>query len=292
MTKKILVIDGMALLFRHFYATSFRNQFMYNEKNIPTNGIQGVIRHSLKLIETLHPTHVVMTWDMGRETIRNEWFKDYKSNREAPPEEMLPQFDYVKEIIHDMGIYQLGISGYEADDIIGTLSTMNQDSEMTIVSGDRDLLQLLNQNNRIWLTKKGYTEYHHYTEDRFKEEYGISPMQFIDVKALMGDTSDGYPGVKGIGEKTALKLIKTHNSIDQLLTETDVLTPSIRKKIESDLDSLHISRKLAEIITDAPVPVNEYETNSLFRPDISHLDQVFESHDLKISRKYLHTLHL
>lgn len=292
MTKKTLVIDGMALLFRHFYATSFRNQFMYNEKNIPTNGIQGVVRHSLKLIETIQPTHVVMTCDMGRETVRNEWFKEYKANREAPPDEMIPQFDYVKEIIHDMGIYQLGITGYEADDIIGTLSTMNHDSDMTIVSGDRDLLQLLDNRNKIWLTKKGYTEYHQYTTDIFTGEYGITPAQFIDVKALMGDTSDGYPGVKGIGEKTALKLIQAHGSVDVLLESLGALTPSVRNKIENDLESLHISKKLAAIITDAPVPVDEYLQHSPYRVDTGHIDQVFTNHDLKISRKYLHSLNL
>jgi 5'-3' exonuclease len=290
MTKKTLVIDGMALLFRHFYATSFRNQFMYNGNGIPTNAVQGVIRHSLKLIETLQPTHVVMTWDMGKETIRNEWFKDYKSNRTAPPAEMIPQFDYVKKIIDDMGIYQVGLTGYEADDIIGTLSTINTDSEMIIVSGDRDLLQLLNPSNRIWLTKKGFTEYHHYTKDIFEKEYGITPDQFIDVKALMGDSSDGYPGVKGIGEKTALKLIKNYGSIDDILQSLDMLTPNIKGKIENDLAALTMSKKLATIITDAPVPIEEYVIKSPFQVNVHTIDDVLLSHDLEISRKYLHTL--
>lgn len=290
MTKKTLVIDGMALLFRHFYATSYRNQFMYNEKNIPTNAIQGVIRHSLKLIETLGPTNVVVTWDMGKKTIRNEWFAGYKSNRAAPPEEMMPQFDYVKEIINDMGIYQLGVIGYEADDIIGTLSTMNNDSEMTIVSGDRDLLQLLNQNNNIWLTKKGFSEYHQYTTDIFESEYGITPAQFIDVKALMGDTSDGYPGVKGIGEKTALKLIKNYGSVDHLVDSLETLAPGVKAKIESDLESLTLSKRLATIITNAPISVEEYLTSSPYEVNVHKIDNVLHSHDLRISQKYLHTL--
>lgn len=290
MTDKILVIDGMALLFRHFYATSFRNQFMYNNRNTPTNGIQGMIRHTLKLIETIEPSNVVITWDMGKETIRNEWFKDYKSNRTKPPEELMPQFDYVKEIIHDMGIYQIGLTGYEADDIIGTLSTNYED--LVIVSGDRDLLQLLNDSNDIWLTKKGFSEYNYYNINIFADEYGITPAQFIDVKALMGDAGDGYYGVRGIGEKTALKLIKTYGSVDNILHSLEDLAPGTRNKIEADRESLHMSRKLATIITDVPISHEEYQANSPFVPDFDKFDSALSLHDLRISQKYLHTLDL
>ncbi|WP_040608833.1 5'-3' exonuclease [Salinicoccus carnicancri] len=287
---KTLVIDGMALLFRHFFATSFRNQFMINEAGVPTNGTQGMIRHTLKLLEILKPSRMIITWDMGSETIRNEWFKDYKKNRTAPPEELIPQFDYVKEVIDDIGFCQTGISGYEADDIIGTLSKKYDD--LIIVSGDRDLLQLLDGTNDIWLTKKGFTEYNMYTKDLFEAQYGIHPEQFIDVKALMGDPGDGYFGVKGIGEKTALKLIREHGSIEQLLLNLDSLTPSVKSKIEADRASLDMSLRLARIITDVPVDINLVETRSPLSVNPGHIKSVLEGHNLTISSRYVGTLDL
>lgn len=290
MTDKTLVIDGMALLFRHFFATSFRNQFMYNNKDIPTNGIQGMIRHTMKLVELSRPDNLVITWDMGRETIRNEWFEDYKANREAPPEEMVPQFDYVKEIIHDMGIYQLGIHGYEADDIIGTLA-VNYD-DLLIVSGDRDLLQLLGKNNEIWLTRKGFTEYNHYTENVFQEEYAITPSQFIDVKALMGDAGDGYYGVKGIGEKTALKLIREYGSIENIIENIDSLSKGVRTKILNDMSSLQLSYRLAKIITDVDFSHDEYLKHRKLILDKDKIENALVQHDLRITQKYMHTLNI
>lgn len=290
MTNKTLVIDGMALLFRHFYATSFRNQFMINNQNIPTNGIQGLIRHTMKLVELIQPENMVVTWDMGKETIRNEWFKDYKANRTAPPKEMIPQFDYVKEIIHDMGIYQLGIHGYEADDIIGTLA-VNYD-DLIIVSGDRDLLQLLGKNNNIWLTKKGFTEYHYYTEQDFTEEYNITPEQFVDVKALMGDSGDGYYGVKGIGEKTALKLVREYTNVENIIENINSLSKGLQTKILNDMSSLQMSHKLARIITDVEFSHDEYLDHSKLIIDKEKIDRTLVDHDLRITQKYMHTLNI
>lgn len=290
MTNHTLVIDGMALLFRHFYATSFSNQFMYNNKDIPTNGVQGMLRHTFKLIELTKPDHIIIAWDMGSKSIRNDWYDGYKANRVAPPEEMLPQFDFIKNVIHDIGFRQEGVIGYEADDVIGTIAQHVDD--LTIVSGDRDLLQLINNTNRLWLTKKGYTEYHYYDFAAFQEQYGITPQQFIDVKALMGDSSDGYSGVKGIGEKTALKLIQTHGSVEQLLNELNTLTPKMREKIELDMESLKMAQKLAEIITDVPMKLDGLMENSKIDLNINHINSVLQSHDLRLAEKYLSTLNL
>lgn len=285
-----LVIDGMALLFRHFYATSYSKQFMINDRGIPTNGVQGMVRHTLKLIEMLKPEKLVITWDMGAETIRNEWYQDYKKNRVAPPEELVPQFDYVKEVLQDIGFCQTGIKGYEADDIIGTLS-MNYEN-LIVVSGDRDLLQLLNDTNDIWLTKKGFSEYHKYTKPLFMEQYNIDPVQFVDVKALMGDASDGYTGVKGIGEKTALKLIQEHGDVASLLENLDKLTPSVRNKIEADRASLEMSLKLARIITNVPIDYSMIENMSSLHLETGHIKSVLDHHSLSISRKYVDSLDL
>ncbi|NMA81996.1 MAG: 5'-3' exonuclease [Jeotgalicoccus halophilus] len=288
MSQHTLIIDGMALLFRHFYATSFRNQFMYNKKDLPTNGVQGMLRHTFKLLELTQPDHVIVAWDMGSKSVRNEWFEGYKANRVAPPEEMVPQFDMIKDVIHDIGFYQDGVRGYEADDVIGTVAQHIDD--LTIVSGDRDLLQLINRTNRIWLTKKGYTEYHHYNYDAFLDQYGITPEQFIDVKALMGDASDGYSGVQGIGEKTALKLIQTHGSVEALLNNLDTLTPKMQEKINNDMESLQMSQRLARIITDVPLKMDTMMDNSRLNLDTVHINNVLADHDLSVAQKYLSTL--
>lgn len=290
MTQHTLIIDGMALLFRHFYATSFRNQFMYNNKELPTNGVQGMLRHTFKLLDLTQPDNVIIAWDMGSKSVRNEWYEGYKANRVAPPEEMVPQFDMIKEVMHDIGFYQDGIAGYEADDVIGTVA--QHVDNLTIVSGDRDLLQLINETNRIWLTKKGYTEYHYYDYEAFKEQYGITPQQFIDVKALMGDASDGYSGVQGIGEKTALKLIQTHGSVDTLLDNLHMLTPKMQEKITVDMESLRMSQRLAEIITDVPIKVDGLMDKSRLNFDTAHVNKVLKDHDLRLAEKYLSTLNL
>ncbi|MEK4555189.1 5'-3' exonuclease [Jeotgalicoccus sp. FSL K6-3177] len=290
MTQHTLIIDGMALLFRHFYATSFRNQFMYNNKELPTNGVQGMLRHTFKLLDLTQPDNVIIAWDMGSKSVRNEWYEGYNANRVAPPEEMVPQFDMIKEVMHDIGFYQDGIAGYEADDVIGTVA--QHVDNLTIVSGDRDLLQLINETNRIWLTKKGYTEYHYYDYEAFKEQYGITPQQFIDVKALMGDASDGYSGVQGIGEKTALKLIQTHGSVDALLDNLHMLTPKMQEKITGDMESLRMSQRLAEIITDVPIKVDGLMDKSRLNFDTAHVNKVLKDHDLRLAEKYLSTLNL
>ncbi|CAD2077630.1 5'-3' exonuclease [Jeotgalicoccus meleagridis] len=290
MTNQTLIIDGMALLFRHFFATSFRNQFMYNKYDIPTNGVQGMIRHTFKLLELTKAKNVVIAWDMGSKSVRNDWFEGYKANRLAPPEEMTPQFDMVKQVMHDLGFHQEGVIGYEADDVIGTVS--KEIDDLIIVSGDRDLLQLINDHNQLWLTKKGYTEYHHYNLETFINQYGITPSQFIDVKALMGDSSDGYTGVTGIGEKTALKLIQSHGSIDMLLNNLSTLTPKMQDKINTDMESLKMSLKLAKIITDVPLKMDALKDNSVFTYDKNHAQQVLEDYDLNIARKYLDSVSL
>ena len=290
MTNQTLIIDGMALLFRHFFATSFRNQFMYNKYDIPTNGVQGMIRHTFKLLELTKAKNVVIAWDMGSKSVRNDWFEGYKANRLAPPEEMTPQFDMVKQVMHDLGFHQEGVIGYEADDVIGTVS--KEIDDLIIVSGDRDLLQLINDHNQLWLTKKGYTEYHHYNLETFINQYGITPSQFIDVKALMGDSSDGYTGVTGIGEKTALKLIQSHGSIDMLLNNLSTLTPKMQDKINTDMESLKMSLKLAKIITDVPLKMDTLKDNSVFIYDKNHAQQVLEDYDLNIARKYLDSVSL
>ncbi|MCH4354991.1 5'-3' exonuclease [Staphylococcus sp. HMSC068D03] len=290
MKNRVLLVDGMALLFRHFYATSLHNQFMYNSKGIPTNGIQGFVRHIFTAINEINPSHVAVCWDMGQSTFRNDMYTNYKQNRPAPPEELIPQFDYVKEISDQFGFINVGMTNYEADDVIGTLAkTFSDNNEVHIITGDKDLLQCINNNVEVWLIKKGFNIYNRYTLTRFNEEYQLNPQQLIDIKAFMGDSADGYPGVKGIGEKTALKLIQTYGSVENVLSNIEQLTPGQRKKIEADKYNLTLSKKLAEIFTDVPLNSMEIYRDMSYAHSLNHILSICNEHELYVSGKYIST---
>jgi 5'-3' exonuclease len=250
----ILVVDGMALLFRSFFATAPMNQFFRKADGTPTNGVQGFARHVLTAQSMMKPTHLAICWDMGVHTFRNDLFDGYKANRPSPPDELKPQFDMAKEVSEMIGWKNFGEVGMEADDTIGSMvEKWKNDAKITVVSGDKDLLQLLNPSTTIALTKKGYTEYNVYDVQRFEEEYAIAPALFADVKAFMGDSSDGYPGVKGIGPKTALSLIQKYGSVDGVLAAIDELKPAQRSKITEYEEMLKLSHQLAKIHTEVPI---------------------------------------
>lgn len=266
----LLVIDGMALLFRSFYATSVMGHFQYLPDGRPSNGVQGFARHVLTAQSIIKPSHIAICWDMGANTFRNELFEGYKTNRSEPPEEMIPQFDMAKEVSEWIGWKNIGEAGMEADDCIGSIvEKWKEEAQITIISGDKDLLQLLNPSTNIAFTKKGYSEYDVYTMERFKEEYAIEPHQFVDVKAFMGDSSDGYPGVKGIGPKTALQLIQKYGTVEGVLQNLDELKPGQRNKIADNLEMLKLSYRLASIEKNIPIKerledlsVPEYSANT------------------------------
>ncbi|MBS4173217.1 5'-3' exonuclease H3TH domain-containing protein [Bacillus sp. FJAT-49736] len=285
-SSQLLLVDGMALLFRAFYATSVTGQFMINTKGIPTNAVQGFMRHFLTALEEMEPSHAIVCWDMGSKTFRSEKFDGYKANREAPPIELIPQFDLVKEVVAAFDVPNVGVIGYEADDCIGTIAkSVQNDIKVSILTGDKDLLQLVDHQIDVNIIQKGFGNYKTFSNEIFYEEYGITPRQFIDVKALMGDTSDGYPGVKGIGEKTALKLIQQFETIPVLLENLHQLTPSQRKKIEEDLAMLHMSRELAEIKCDVPLTfsLEEAELNTISPQFLSFIDDL----ELRSIRRHL-----
>ncbi|ETI70054.1 5'-3' exonuclease [Neobacillus vireti LMG 21834] len=250
----LMLVDGMALLFRAFYATAVSGQFMINSKGIPTNGIHGFVKHLFTAVSSFKPTHLAVCWDMGSKTFRTELFADYKGNRGEAPVELIPQFDLVKEVVESFDIPNIGLAGFEADDCIGTIAKQTKDyAHVSILTGDQDILQLLDDNISVILLKKGYGNYLVHTPETFFEEKGITPRQMIDLKALMGDPSDNYPGVKGIGEKTALKLLQEYEHVEGIISNLDRLSKSNKTKIERDLEMLHLSRMLAEIKCDVPV---------------------------------------
>lgn len=282
----LLLIDGMALLFRAFFATAVSGQFMVNSKGMPTNGVQGFIKHVLIAVEHMKPTHAAVCWDMGSQTFRNELFTGYKSNRQAPPVELLPQFDLAKEVSGSFLLPNIGVKGFEADDCIGTIAKQeHKERRVTILSGDKDLLQLLDENVEVALLQKGFGNYAVYTAAAFTQQFAITPRQFIDVKALMGDSSDGYPGVKGIGEKTAFKLVREYGTIDGILKNIRQLTPSQQKKLTEGLAMLQLSRQLAEIDCSVPLVWNVAEAGWQGIPD--EAEQIVEELELKTIRRHL-----
>lgn len=250
----LLLIDGMAVLFRSFFATSAMGHYFPNSAGVPTNGVQGFARHTMTAQSIFKPTHMAVCWDMGSHTFRNDLFDGYKANRPAPQPEMVPQFDMTRAVSEMIGWKNYGVVGMEADDLIGSMVCQWEGkADITIVTGDKDLLQLLRPGVRIAFMKKGFTVYDLYTYERFVEEYGISPEQFVDTKAFTGDASDGYAGVKGIGPKTALKLIKEYGSVEGVLASLQELAPGTRNKIQTDLEMLHLSKELAKINCDIKI---------------------------------------
>ncbi|EUJ36313.1 5'-3' exonuclease [Brochothrix campestris] len=256
--KKVLLVDGMALLFRAFYATAVSNQFMYNEAGVPTNGVQGFVKHLLTAIDEHQSDYVGVCWDLGGGTFRNEMWGEYKAHRSAPPAELIPQFDYAKEIADALGFVNISCQGYEADDCLGTLADhyRHEGVHTTIVTGDKDILQLVDTDTDVWILQKGYGNYKKYDPITFVNEWEIQPKQLIDLKAFMGDTADGYPGVKGIGEKTATTLIKTYGDVKTVIDHVTELPKGQMTKIQTDLEMLKMSLQLAEIHIKVPITVN------------------------------------
>ena len=272
----VLVVDGMALLFRSFFATAMSGNYFKNEKGIPTNAVQGFARHVLAAQDIMKPTHMAICWDKGMNTFRTELYEGYKAHRPKPADELIPQFDMAQELSEHLGWQNFGVVGMEADDTIASITHKWQDdARFTIVSGDKDLLQLLHPSTEIAFTKKGFTIYDMYNEARFLEEYGISPLLFPDVKAFMGDSSDGYTGVKGIGPKTALQLIQTYGPVESVLESLHLLKPGHRTKIETDMEMLKLSKQLATIRRDVPIDA-ELEHLSIKQIDTSKMDFLYE----------------
>jgi 5'-3' exonuclease len=251
---KLLIVDGMALLFRAYYATSYSGYIRKTKAGLPTNAIYGFLQYFFDALNTFRPSHVICCWDMGSSTFRNEQYSEYKQNRGEAPEELLPQFDLVKDVVSSLGVPNIGLTGFEADDCIGTLSKrLREHTDVFILTGDHDMLQLVDDRVKVVIMKKGKLNYAVYDPAFLMEERQLTPSQIIDLKGFMGDTSDNYPGVKGIGEKTAIKLLMEYESIEGVLANMEQLPKGVRSKLEANLDMLHLSRDLATIRLDAPV---------------------------------------
>ena len=252
---KIILVDGNNLLFRSYYATAYNGNFMKNSKGFPTNALFGFTNMMNKIILEEKPNYIIVAFDKGK-TFRHDKYEDYKGGRMETPDELKVQFPIAKEMLTYMGIKYYEIDNYEADDIIGTFAKycdLEDDFIGTIISSDKDLLQLISSDVDIKLLKQ--KDYIRYNEESFKKEYGIDPINIIDLKALMGDASDNIPGVKGIGEKTALKLLQEYKTLDGIYANIDNIKGKVQEKLLADKENAYKSYDLATIIRDVPMSI-------------------------------------
>ncbi len=261
---KLLIVDGNSIANRAFYALPF----LSNHNGQPSGAVFGFANILIKIIGELSPTHLVIAFDHARKTFRNEIYPEYKMQRKSTPEELISQFPLIKQMLSAMNIKTIEESGIEADDIIGSISK-SCDCTKIILSGDRDLLQLIDDNTSVWLTKKGVSEVDKVDKDKIKEEFEITPEQVIELKALMGDTSDNIPGVSGVGEKTAKALILEYGSLDNVYKNIESIRPKLQEKLINDKEIAYISKTLATIKTDCDINFNLEECKIVYPLPIS-----------------------
>lgn len=245
---KLLIIDGNSLLNRAFYALPL----LSNSEGVYTNAVFGFCNMLVKMIQEQKPTHIAVAMDYERKTFRNDLYADYKGTRHETPQELVMQFAVLEGVLNAMRIKTIKIQGIEADDIIGTMAK-NFGVKTIILTGDRDSLQLIDDNVEVWLTKKGISEIQVMSEKTLMEDKGLVASQIIDLKSLMGDASDNIPGVKGIGEVGALKLLKQYQNLDNIYEHLQDLSPSLQSKLSTDKEMAYLSYKLATIKTDCEI---------------------------------------
>lgn len=288
--KKIMIIDGSSLLYRAFYALPL----LTTKEGIYTNGIYGFLTMLYKVTEEKKPDYLSVVFDKKGPTFRHEEYDKYKGNRQSTPSELVQQFPMIREILDAMKIKYLELSGFEADDIAGTLAKMGEEKslEVILVTGDKDYLQLATDKTKVLITRKGITDLEEFDRNTIIEQYGITPDQLIDLKGLMGDQSDNIPGVPGIGEKTGLKLLKEYGTIKNIYENLDNITAKkLKENLIENKDLAFLSRMLGEIITHVPMDI-EIEDLEIEEPDYETLVKLYENLEFnsllnKVSKDYI-----
>ena len=276
--KKLLLADGNSMLFRAYYATAYGRP-MTTAQGLPTNAVFGFVQMIQKAIETVEPDSVLIAFDAGKHTFRHDLYPEYKGGRKPAPDDLVPQFQMVRDCLDAFGIRWVEMADIEADDLIGTVSKKNPDFSTYILSSDHDLLQLIDDTTSVLLMKKGISEMDVMTPAVLKEQMGIEPLQIIDMKGLMGDKSDNIPGIPGIGEKTALKLLGEYGTVEEVIAHEDELKGALYKKVSSSHESALLSKKLATIRRDVDVAIDADDL--VFRPDYKSLVQFLLSLDMR-----------
>lgn len=280
--KRIVLIDGNSLMFRAYYATAYTGNLMQARSGLYTNAIYGFVNMMNKVIESETFDHIFVAFDKGKKTIRHQEYSDYKGGRKPMPEEFAMQIPLIKEYLDVLKIKRLETDDYEADDLIATMSELakGEDYDVLVISGDKDLLQLVDSKITVALTRKGITELEYYTKDNFKDLMGFEPYQLIDYKGLIGDSSDNLPGISGVGEKTAVKLLSEYGSLENIIASQDNIKGKLGEKVREGGSTALKTKKLATLYRDAPIGVSlddvVYKT-----PNLTELRKFFEKVDFK-----------
>ncbi|PSL44066.1 DNA polymerase I [Salsuginibacillus halophilus] len=249
---KLVLLDGNSVAFRMFFALPL----LSNDQGVYTNAVYGFTKVLLKVLEEEQPTHMAVAFDAGKTTFRHDTYEAYKSGREKTPDELSEQLPLLRDVLDAFGVQRFELENYEADDIIGTLAkeAEGEGFQVKVFSGDKDLLQLVSKQTSVAFTQKGISDVHTYDVTAFHEAYGLEPAQLVDLKGLMGDSSDNIPGVPGIGEKTALKMLKAHGDVEGVLSSIEQISgKKTKERLQEHQDQARMSRDLAVIRTDVPL---------------------------------------
>jgi DNA polymerase-1 len=280
--KKLMILDGNSLLFRAFYALPP----LKTRKGQYTNAVYGFLSMLYKLIDTYSPEYLCVAFDPEKPTFRHQQYKDYKATRQKAPNELVQQFQLIRDVLDIHKIKCVEVEGFEADDLAGTFAcaAKEQGTDVYLVTSDKDYLQLIDENVKVILTKKGVTNTAEMDLKSMEDEYGLTPGQFVDLKALMGDASDNIPGVSGVGEKTALKLMQEYKSLDNIYENIDSIKGKLKEKLQTDKMQAYMSQTLARIITDIPIEFNidEYKVQ---KPDMKKLSELYDELEFRVFKK-------
>ena len=286
--KKVVLIDGNSLLFRAYFAM----RPMVTSAGVHTQGVFAFINMLNKIIKDYDPDYIAVAFDMKGKTFRHEKYPEYKAGRQQTPIELLSEIPLVHRVLEAMNIAVLELPGYEADDIVGTVSykASAEGFKTIIISGDRDELQLVDENVNVVINKRGMTEFELYDLDAMKERYGLTPSQFIDLKALMGDKSDNIPGIMGIGEKKGIALLNQYGDLENVLSHADEIPGKMGENVRNGIDSARLSKWLATINTDAPVDFT-WDDLEFTDPDVKKLIDVYTELEFNTFIKKLKSEH-
>lgn len=282
-TKKeiFMLVDGSAIVHRAYHAMPPLNR----ADGTPTGAVQGFFSMILKIIAELNPAHIAIAFDRPAPNFRKELFKEYQSQRPAMDSELSPQFGIIQKILEAARIAEYSVDGLEADDVIGTISEKAKETGhlVYILTGDRDMLQLVNSKTKVLAPFKGISEMTLYDEAKVKEKYGVTPSEFVELKALMGDSSDNYPGVLGVGPKTATTLVQEYQSVENIYKNIDKIkakNPKLGEKLSLGKENAFLAHQLATILTNADFEYN-FADCSVKNLDVEGLKKAMETYDFK-----------
>ena len=284
--EKFVIIDGSSIFYRSFYAMPN----LTSPSGEPTGGITGFANVIVKLLREFNPTYAAIALDTSRKTFRTEIFADYKGGRAKTPDELISQLAMLEEFAEVMGIKTLAAPNYEADDIIGTLAAQaSENFAVDIVTGDRDAFQLINQNTRVLFAKNTNLEI--YDEEKFVSEFGFNPPLLVDYKGLSGDNSDNIPGIRGIGEKTATKLLQEFGTLENILANAEkISSKKFREAVQNNSEIAKLSKKLAQIVCNVP-NINFVADDFKISPNLSRVDEFCSRYSLKVAKKRIHEIY-